>query len=394
SHGGTVYVVAGHGGAGVSLNDNHVLTVFGEGERGSCIIDVQDNRLTLTNVREDGEITDRMDMVKGDAIVLGQPNGGEHLVPGTVYDVGWRTVGDLESVRIELSTDGGARWSTVEASTPDTGEYQWLVPETLSDQVLLRVSDAMAGGVLTDESNGVFSVGPPSVQGVIAFGDTWRYHDQGEDLGLSWLTADYDDTAWMEGPAHLGYGDGDEATTVRNAPPGGPTVYVRKVVQLTEKPVRAELSVLFDDGVIVWVNGQEVFSDNTYSTSHDSYATTRWVHDNEVRTTDIDPFPFVVGDNVVAAVIKSSSPSSDDLSFDLALSVLAEQGPPPPATTPARTAPLATPKGPATAPTAAPGSRPPRPASRPWTPRPTPMPSPISAAVAPVDNAAVSDGPR
>jgi hypothetical protein len=81
AHGGAVYVVAGHGGTGVSADGEHPVMFFTEVENGSCLLDIQDNRLGLLNVRWDGVITDRFSLIKGDGIVVGAPDGGERPGP-------------------------------------------------------------------------------------------------------------------------------------------------------------------------------------------------------------------------------------------------------------------------------------------------------------------------
>lgn len=58
--GGTLYVVAGHGGASTGGTLDHPLMFFSEAQHGSCIVDVDGDTLTLTNVRTDGMTTDHV----------------------------------------------------------------------------------------------------------------------------------------------------------------------------------------------------------------------------------------------------------------------------------------------------------------------------------------------
>ncbi len=74
---GAVYVVAGHGGAPVSLKGHHPLMRFVEAKNGSCLIDVEGDALTLTNLRADGQITDRFTILKGAAEAPRSPSGGD-----------------------------------------------------------------------------------------------------------------------------------------------------------------------------------------------------------------------------------------------------------------------------------------------------------------------------
>ena len=65
SHGGTVYVVAGHGGAATGGTLDHPVMYFSETLHGSCILDVSGGTLTLTNVRATGVVSDTFEIVKG-----------------------------------------------------------------------------------------------------------------------------------------------------------------------------------------------------------------------------------------------------------------------------------------------------------------------------------------
>ncbi|MEM6989615.1 MAG: metallophosphoesterase family protein [Myxococcota bacterium] len=328
AHDGAIYIVAGHGGTGVSQDDTHPLMYFTEMANGSCVLDVQDNRLTVMNVRWDGEVTDRVDLVKGDAIVVAQPNGGETLGAGVPYDVRWATEGSVDNVALEYSTNNGDDWTVIEESVPNTGTYEWAVPGVDSDYGLIRVRDA-DGGALVDESNGVFSMSSQSDIDVIGWGADWRYHDQGEDLGDGWMASDYDDSAWPTGPAQLGYGDDDEATVLVDAEPNYPSAYFRTGFTITDEPVGAELSVLYDDGAAVWLNGVEVWRANVDDVSYGAFASLQ-SDDNEVQTVTLDAANLIEGDNVVAVIAKQNSGGSSDLSFDMQLTVTVMHDPPPP----------------------------------------------------------------
>jgi hypothetical protein len=65
SHGGAVYVVAGHGGAATGGTLDHPVMYFSETLHGSCILDVSGSSLTLTNVRASGVVSDTFQIMKG-----------------------------------------------------------------------------------------------------------------------------------------------------------------------------------------------------------------------------------------------------------------------------------------------------------------------------------------
>ena len=90
-------------------------------------------------------------------LVLTSPNGGEIWEAGTAHAVTWLSQPTVGNVKIEYSTDGGGSWTTIAASTPNHGSYDWLAPGVNSANALVRVSDA-ADGDPSDTSDAVFSI--------------------------------------------------------------------------------------------------------------------------------------------------------------------------------------------------------------------------------------------
>lgn len=328
AHDGAVYVVAGHGGAALSGPGNHPVMYFSELKHGSCLLDVEDNKLSLINVRSDGVVSDNFAIVKGTGLVLGAPDGGEVLNKGMSFDIRWATVGTIPKVALDYSIDDGKTYLPIIASTPNTGKYTWTVPGMDSSHALVRVS-SVASAAVHDESNAGFTLLASAPESVIALGDTWKYHDEDASPGAAWRDASFDDSGWKSGPAQLGYGDGDEVTELTQASPASPSYYFRKVVKLTGPVVKADLKLLHDDGAAVWINGTQVFSKYmALGTAHGAYASQASM-DNELSSAQIAMAtnPFVIGDNLVAVEVKQVSATSSDLSFDLELRLV--QGAPP-----------------------------------------------------------------
>lgn len=90
-------------------------------------------------------------------IHLTLPNGCEKLLAGSSQPITWYSVGLVNGVQIEISSDGGASWSTIADNTPDDGLYDWTVPMLSSDNCLIRLTDAGAGQA-ADSSAAVFSI--------------------------------------------------------------------------------------------------------------------------------------------------------------------------------------------------------------------------------------------
>jgi len=93
---------------------------------------------------------------------------------------------------------------------------------------------------------------------LVPVGSVWRYLDNGSDPGTAWRAAGFDDSAWSAGPAPLGYGDGDEATTVGFGPNASAkyiTTYFRTRFPVADLSAITGLGlrVLRDDGVAVYL---------------------------------------------------------------------------------------------------------------------------------------------
>ena len=49
---------------------------------------------------------------------------------------------------------------------------------------------------------------------VVSVGGQWSFYDGVTAPSRNWIKADFDDSAWSVGPGLLGYGNGNEATTI------------------------------------------------------------------------------------------------------------------------------------------------------------------------------------
>ena len=90
-----------------------------------------------------------------------RPNGGEFFSIGYTDTIKWTST--VNNVKLEYSTNSGNNWNTIVNSMPAvTGKYEWLVPNTPSENSLVRISDVTNPSVF-DVSNGVFTISEPPV---------------------------------------------------------------------------------------------------------------------------------------------------------------------------------------------------------------------------------------
>ena len=74
-------------------------------------------------------------------IQLTSPAANEILVVGSTYSLSWKS-NMVNNVKIEYSTDSGTSWSTVTSNTDcASGNYMWIVPNTLSENCAIKISD-------------------------------------------------------------------------------------------------------------------------------------------------------------------------------------------------------------------------------------------------------------
>ncbi|HPO16474.1 MAG TPA: hypothetical protein PLI09_23760 [Candidatus Hydrogenedentes bacterium] len=170
------------------------------------------------------------------------------------------------------------------------------------------------------------SDGPTPEHTVIPIESDWRYLDDGSDQGIAWRTQEFDDTAWPNGPAQLGYGEGDEQTVVSygdNPSQKHVTTYFRKTFTLDAGVTFDTLlmRILYEGGVAVYVNGAEVLRQNLVSeASSSTLATgTRGATKYAWLTINLDTSLLVNGVNIVAAEVHLADRNQASLSFDFQL---------------------------------------------------------------------------
>jgi len=161
---------------------------------------------------------------------------------------------------------------------------------------------------------------------LVVTGSYWMYWDWGFEPDPNWEHPDYEDFDWAFGPSPLGFGEPYIATGLQ---PFITTAYFRYYFFIDAIPAGpVKLRVRRDDGVIVYLNGEEVFRDNlpTGPVDASTPASSDVEADSFLETVIDDPFYFVPGYNVIAAEVHQSDILSPDFVFDLEL--IDTNGPP------------------------------------------------------------------
>jgi hypothetical protein len=167
---------------------------------------------------------------------------------------------------------------------------------------------------------------------VVPAGAVWKYHDKGSDLKQVWRQPTYDDSAWPEGKAELGYGDAaegrPEATVLSQGAASArkhPCTYFRRTFDAAPRSDwrLLILEVLADDGCIAYLNGEEVLRFNLPEGEVGFGQYTQSALGSGVETAwqrkALTIGKLREGRNTLAVEVHQSGPGSSDLSFDLRL---------------------------------------------------------------------------
>ncbi|WP_114778196.1 InlB B-repeat-containing protein [Botryobacter ruber] len=166
---------------------------------------------------------------------------------------------------------------------------------------------------------------------IVPFGSDWKYQDNGTDLGVAWRAASFDDSSWETGNGKFGYGESGLATLVDYGPDSDEkyiTTYFRKDVSIADMSDYASVegSMYCDDGLVVYVNGEEVHRYNLPdgTVSYNTLASGADDDGDDVHSFPISPAVFENGTNVIAVEVHQSKPSSSDIVFDMQLAGVEE----------------------------------------------------------------------
>ncbi len=213
---------------------------------------------------------------------------------------------------------------TVAAKGPSPLRYQWYfnltnllqgyTNETLLITNVQELHAGMYSVVVTNPAGAATSA--PAVLTVLPYvtnvaliptGAVWRYLYPTTNLGTAWRQPQFNDSSWPTGPAPLGYGKGNEATILAPPSPTNPvTAYFRRSFIVPEEAPIVPLTARIrrDDGVVVYLNGSEVFRDNlpTGQVTHTTSALVHVVGNDEAQFVSFTiPTNLVrVGTNILA----------------------------------------------------------------------------------------------
>lgn len=195
-HEGTIQLVAGHGGAGVSRKGTIPFMRKTILENGSVLVDVYGDTLTTTMINANGTTRDAFSLTK-------------------------RGVVNLERIALP--------WQPAEWKKPETSRS--IPPAPAVDHETLITKNA-----------------------------EWQYLAGEHPQGLAWTRPEFDVSQWKTGLGSFGFGDGTVRTEVTATRARPASIYLRRQFTIDQADKVTELGLVIDykDAFIAYINGREV----------------------------------------------------------------------------------------------------------------------------------------
>ena len=168
---------------------------------------------------------------------------------------------------------------------------------------------------------------------IFDYGSSWKYLDNGSNQATAWSSSGFTDATWSSGAGYFGYGDPWITTCVNacgtvDCNPGCAvkyvTTYFRKVINIADTALydSIRLSAFRDDGIVVYVNGVEVWRDNmpTGTIAYNTLANSPAIGGADETTPVSKSIPisaFISGNNTIAVELHQQALNSSDLTFNM-----------------------------------------------------------------------------
>jgi len=278
---------------------------YGDGDDATVLTDMEDRYMTVYCRRE---------------FAVDEPAGLVQLLLRIDYDDGF--VAYLNGVEVARSTNMGAPGSPVGRNTEPSPNHEagafedfGIAADALRAGVNVLAVEVHNAGVGSSDLSFI-----PELTGdvlLVAGGAEWSYLPGTEPAPSDWNQPSFDDRMWATGAAGIGYGDGDDFTELDDMRGNYVSVFCRREF-IVECPTRIEsllLTVVYDDGVVIWLNGVEVDRFNMprgavgWSTSASSSV------ESARDSIDISGELLREGTNVLAVSVHNASIGNSDLSF-------------------------------------------------------------------------------
>jgi hypothetical protein len=119
------------------------------------------------------------------SINVTSPNGGENWVIGSTQAINWSSISVTGRVKIELSRDDGATWTTIVGSTANDGTRDWRVSGPATTSARIKVTSNSNPAVF-DISDASFTIAPRPVWIKVISPDGGENWEIGSRQAITW----------------------------------------------------------------------------------------------------------------------------------------------------------------------------------------------------------------
>ena len=175
---------------------------------------------------------------------------------------------------------------------------------------------------------------PRNTTPMIAAGSSWKYTLAA--VPENWATLEYADDHWKAGPAPLGFGDeergGQKATDLSEFREKVYTLYLRQKFPMHRHPsssFRVVVRTVFDDGIIVYLNGDEIHSSNMQKDgviTATTPASSSRANEESAIEFEVPVSRLKLGENILAAEVHQHTLVSSDMHFELSATLMPKEG--------------------------------------------------------------------
>jgi len=146
-------------------------------------------RIIDSNTPSSNDMSDNTFSITAPLLLI-TPNGGESWQAGSYKNINWVANGTTNYYDIYYSTNAGTSWTNIVNNQYITGQtYNWSLPNSPSEQCLIKIQDHSNTSCMVDISNNLFTITPPTPSITVSSPNGGNTLYAGNSYTISWYSA-------------------------------------------------------------------------------------------------------------------------------------------------------------------------------------------------------------